>query len=89
MNGDGHLDIIAANVGQPNRVFFNNGKALVTELTAFGGAQGSTYPVALADMDQEGDMDIVVGNAGQSNAIYFNELNFFSFATRRKNVEYR
>ena len=34
LNGDGHLDIVAANVEQSNRVFFNDGKGAFTKSIA-------------------------------------------------------
>ena len=79
LNGDGHLDIVAANVEQSNRVFFNNGKGAFTKSIAFGDEQAPSYTVATGDLDLDGDVDIVIGNSRQKNVIYFNEAQGIKF----------
>ena len=79
LNGDGHLDIVAANVEQSNRVFFNNGKGAFTKSIAFGDAKAPSYTVATGDLDLDGDVDIVIGNSRQKNVIYFNEAQGIKF----------
>ena len=75
-DGDGHLDLVAGNLGQRNRLYRNNGTA-----NPWSGVSGSdvtldaddTYGVALGDVDRDGDLDLMVGNGGQTNRLYLND----------------
>lgn len=75
VNDDGHLDVIAGNYLQPNRLYLNNGT-----LNPFGGAAGSaisgdangTQSLALADVDRDGDVDVLAGNGPGRNRLYLN-----------------
>lgn len=75
VNGDGHMDIVAGNYEDTNRLYLNNG----TE-TPFEGAagmdittdKGKTFSVALAYIDDDGDLDLIAGNSGLPNRLYLN-----------------
>jgi hypothetical protein len=76
LDGDGDLDLVAGNDGQPNRLYLNNGTA-----EPFAGVMGSsissdthdTCAVALGDLDGDGDLDLAAGNDGQANRVYLND----------------
>ncbi len=74
VDGDGDLDLVVGNSGNPNRLYLNNGTA-----APWSGVTGSdittdtdnTNSVALADVDGDGDLDLLSGNAGL-NRLYLN-----------------
>ena len=72
MNGDGKPDILTANAGEPNGIFFGDGDGNFDPGVHFGSPTGNTFSVAVADFDLDGDVDIVAGNNGQHNAVFFN-----------------
>ena len=76
VDGDGDLDVVAANLAQPNRLYLNNGTS-----DPFNGVTGSditsdahlSSAAALGDLDGDGDLDLVVANSGsQRNRVYLN-----------------
>jgi hypothetical protein len=75
VDGDGDLDLVAGNDGQPNRLYLNNGTA-----DPWGGVSGTditadaraTQSVALGDVDGDGDADLVEGNYSEANRLYLN-----------------
>jgi hypothetical protein len=75
VDGDGDLDLVAANWGQPNRLYLNNGTpdpwngVVGTDITA--DAHYTTSAV-LGDVDGDGELDLVVGNHDQTNRVYLN-----------------
>lgn len=73
LNGDSLPDIVIGNVGQPNRIYFADGKGGIAETSVFGRDDGRTYTLAIADLNQDGRLDLVVGNQGQQNAVFFND----------------
>ncbi|MBN1538183.1 MAG: VCBS repeat-containing protein [Anaerolineales bacterium] len=82
VDGDGDLDVVVGNSGQPNRLYLNNGTVY-----PFDGISGSdvstdthsTYTLALGDLDRDGDLDLAAGNYGLSNRLYLNEGSGDSF----------
>jgi len=77
LNGDGYSDLVAANYGDPNTVYFyNTGTGRLEEVTqsAFPGqfAEKTTF-VAVADVDADDDLDLIFTNDGQQNRLYLNE----------------
>ncbi|MCE7983065.1 MAG: VCBS repeat-containing protein [Caldilinea sp. CFX5] len=72
LNGDGLVDIITGNYGQPNQIFVNQGGGRLSDGISFGGNE-NTLSVALGDFDSNGALDVVVGNTGQQGQIFFND----------------
>jgi len=74
VDGDGDLDLVQGNEGQPNYLFLNNGTAdpfSGIAGTAVGSAQ-DTRSLAFGDVDGDGDLDLVEGNEGQANRLFLN-----------------
>lgn len=74
VDGDGRLDIVAANIGEANAVYFGDGLGGFGRSLTFGAGDDQSYAVRLADLDLDGDLDIVVANVGARNAVYFNRV---------------
>lgn len=74
-DGDGDQDIIVGNVGQPNRLYLNNGTddpfegVTAIDVTA---AANATARLLAADIDGDGDVDLIEGNTSQLNRLYLN-----------------
>ena len=89
MNGDGVLDILVGNAGQPNVVYLNDGAgdfhtgavncaAPPENVRCFGTGSDQSGSVAVSDMNGDGALDIVVGNegspeSGEQNVVYLND----------------
>ena len=71
-NGDGHLDIAAINIGEPNAVYLGDGDGSFGPGTVFG-ADERSYAAAVADLDSDGDLDLVVANVGGPNQVWLNQ----------------
>ena len=70
---DGDLDVFAANYGQPNRVWFNDGQAHFNESGQLLGTAAS-HAVALGDLDGNGTLDAFVANVeDQSDRVWLND----------------
>lgn len=76
IDGDGDLDLIAANgrhwPGQ-NRLFRNNGDGTFATAEDLSDIQSTTYTAALGDLDSDGDLDVVVGNDRKPCYVLFND----------------
>jgi len=63
VNGDGHLDLISANVTSDDvSVLRNRGDGTFFPSVSFAAGLGPTS-LAAADLDRDGDLDLAVGNA--------------------------
>lgn len=70
MDGDGDLDLVAAILTGPNRIFYND-DASFGRSDAIGPEDEASAAVAIADLDQDGRPDSVFGNEGR-NSLYLN-----------------
>jgi hypothetical protein len=78
LDGDGDLDVVAGNSGQPNRYYLNDGITAPFDTITTGTRIGLwdsefTFSIGLGDLDQDGHLDVVVGNFGQVNRAYMND----------------
>ena len=71
LNLDGILDIVAANIGEPNATYLGLGGGRFGDGIPFGG-DDQTYAAAVTDVDGDGDGDIIIGNVQGQNAVYLN-----------------
>jgi hypothetical protein len=72
LDGNGTLDIVAANIGEPNAVYLGRGDGSFEQGATLGDSE-RTYAATTADVDGDGDLDIVVANVGDRNALYAND----------------
>jgi hypothetical protein len=72
LNGDGFLDIVNANIGEPNGIYLGDGSGGFGQGTSVGGSEES-YALALLDVEQDGDIDVVVANVRGPNELYRND----------------
>jgi uncharacterized repeat protein (TIGR01451 family) len=69
-DGDGDFDLACGNSGEPNRIYRNDGGALVDSGQSLG--TGYTYSVAWGDWDGDGNLDLACGNMAGANRVYVN-----------------
>ena len=67
---DGDLDIIVANAGAQNAVYFNLGGEF--EEFRFGCDDCATYGIAVGDLNGDGFPEIITANSGAPNGIFAN-----------------
>ena len=72
MDGDGDLDLVLGNQGNPggqSLLYLNNGTGTFTDATASRLPAGyyNTNSLALGDVDGDGDLDLVLGNDHGNN----------------------
>ena len=71
VDGDHDLDLLVTAMGQPNRLFLNNGDSTFADATATAGI-GTRYgsnSIALADIDNDGDLDLYIVNYGAKSVL--------------------
>ncbi|MEM7129673.1 MAG: VCBS repeat-containing protein [Chloroflexota bacterium] len=73
LDGNQQLDLIVGNSGSsPTRVYFNSGNGQLAQTATWASTElGSTFSIALADMDKDGDLDLAIGNS-RANHVYVN-----------------
>jgi len=79
VDNDGDGDIIIGNVGEANRLFFNNviesgqlGTFSLEPGVDIGPAGDATFAIATGDLNGDGYLDIVAGNDG-ANLVYYSD----------------
>jgi hypothetical protein len=73
LDGDGDLDVFVANAyGEANRVWLNDGSALLVDSGQRLG-EGDSDGVALTDIDGDGDLDAIVANRETDNHLWLND----------------
>ena len=79
LDGDGDLDAVVANFGQPNRVWLNQGGIQGGVPGDFGNTPFDTFDagfttcVELGDLDGDGDLDAVDANFNQPQRVFMNQ----------------
>lgn len=70
INGDGLVNLIVGNDGEPNQLLLNMGNAVFQEVPdAIPGDNLNTVTVVAADIDNDGYIDLIVGNRGAPNQV--------------------
>lgn len=64
MDGDGDLDLVTANFGQANRLYFNDGSGLFETRIDLSPAADYTTAIAVADLQGDGRPDVIAANVG-------------------------
>ncbi len=90
VDGDGYLDLVRGNLGQPDELFHNDGGGLTAQPTWTTTASLATRSLALADIDGDGRPDLVCGADGAPTVAYHNTGSAFTAApTWQASADYR
>jgi VCBS repeat protein len=79
LDGDGHIDLFAANSGQANELYMNNGngtfreEAIARGVDDQNGNSAQTQGCAIADYDGDGDLDVFLAKRYGPNRLYRND----------------
>jgi len=80
VDGDGDLDLLAANAGQANKLYLNDGDANFAVVgVAIGSEIDTSTSLVLLDVNDDDALDLIVGNAdeitaaGKINRLYLND----------------
>jgi hypothetical protein len=79
VNGDNNQDLYVVNgrypVGEPNRLYINNGNGTFKEVAKEAGVADSSWGLgaSFADIDNDGDLDLFVSNYVGGNGLYLND----------------
>ncbi len=78
VNGDNYQDLYVVNgrypVGEPNRLYLNNGNGTFREVSREAGVADNNWGLgaSFADIDNDGDLDLFVSNYVGRNGLYLN-----------------
>src|SRR5262249_54812981 len=81
MNGDGHLDLVAAHVGFENRVYLGDGAGHFDAGTDISSDTNLTSSIAAGDVNGDGAPDVI---AGDSSFAIAGSASFFDVAVENK-----
>ncbi|MFN8440658.1 MAG: VCBS repeat-containing protein [Caldilineaceae bacterium] len=73
IDGDGALDIIAANAAKQGSIYRNDGQGNLVASQNFGSWLDAPQHVATTDIDGDGDLDIIANGNSEQNFIYLND----------------
>ena len=73
IDGDGHADIVAGKMRQPNVIYLNNGRGDFLPAVAISNDSHATTSIAIGDVTEDGLPDIVAGNMQEENVLYINK----------------
>ncbi|HAD05082.1 MAG: hypothetical protein A2091_12615 [Desulfuromonadales bacterium GWD2_61_12] len=79
VNNDNFVDLYVVNgrypVGEPNKLYINNGNGTFTDTTKKAGVEDPNWGLgaAFADVDNDGDQDLFVSNYVGPNNLYLND----------------
>eukprot|EP00900_Chrysochromulina_parva_P004319 jgi/Chrpa1/13889/Chrysochromulina_OHIO_Genome00024570-RA len=72
VDGDGDLDVLLGNDGNPSRVLLNAGDGVSWTSIDLPGGSASTRSIAAADVDGDGDLDVLLGNYNSPSRVLLN-----------------
>ena len=72
VDGDGDLDLLLGNSGNPSQVLLNAGDGTFPSSIVLPGGSVGTRSIAAADVDGDGDFDLLLGNDGSPSQVLFN-----------------
>jgi FG-GAP-like repeat/FlgD Ig-like domain len=74
IDGNGRLDLVCANLDQPNTIYYGRGDSLLEAIPSWQSTPvNSSEDVDVGDVDSDGDLDLVFANRGQPSALYLND----------------
>ncbi len=73
VDGDGDLDLAAANFQGPNKVYIYEDGSLTNSKTWSSADSDRTASVAWGDVDNDGDLDLAAANSGAPSKLYLNQ----------------
>jgi hypothetical protein len=74
LDGNGTVDIVVANSGQPNQVFLNFENGSIWKKMILRNEMLFTYDIILVDLNNDNRLDIVESNSEEINYFYRNLL---------------
>ena len=74
LDGNGSIDIVVANSGEPNQVFLNFGNGTLWKKISLRNEKLLTYDIILVDLNNDNRLDIIESNSDDINYCYRNIL---------------
>jgi hypothetical protein len=74
LDGNGRLDLVCANLDQPNTIYYSRGDSLLEATPSWQSTPvNSSEDVDVGDVDSDGDLDLIFASRGQPSALYLND----------------